>query len=455
MVELAGREVEITPEIMQRAEEALAQGSSENLWEDETFVLGILPAIPTAFELLPPAIKSRPAVMVAAFIGYENGGLCVPAEIQNYCDGNTQVLAHIVAAEPTRYFSLGDEIRRKPQNALTLLAALGDQGDSEFVLQRVMEEIDPALLQDANFMLQAGRADARALAYAAPALLSDEGFMLEAMQIDTGVLDNSPLARDWDFGLEACVQNRRAYYHVAAELRDDPEWALAAIRLIVGEEDFGIYRRAYEDYDIKFPQRFTNADDLLAVMENRDALLVADARPTALLFYTRHDYNGAFEKNQIQELNQRGYRVLYYEVETMDEIAAILPEVNPAAQKILMVIGGHGTQNSIALGAEGGLDNNNLAYFIDFSDEAQLSDLSGYIGEGSVIVYESCSTGAGGGGADNIVNMSDRAFPQAMSIGPPVPTSVDAYVYDNDNWVIDVLYADAGVDPYIPNRVIP
>lgn len=176
-----------------------------------------------------------------------------------------------------------------------------------------------------------------------------------------------------------------------------------------------------------------------------------DDRPLAIFVYPRGDSNGAFftGTQMIRDLVTRGYRVMYYEVESDIEL---VQAVNHAVgfgtereQKARLVLfGGHGTQTTMRFGRDGHPTDPNRS-FLDTGDMELL--LRGRVGEAleenGTVLAESCSGGAGGAGASNVVNFLRKLFPQAAPNqvwGVIEPYSESILIFDEENRIIGVTY---------------
>ncbi|MCK5392734.1 MAG: UPF0489 family protein, partial [Candidatus Omnitrophica bacterium] len=149
--------------------------------------------------------------------------------------------------------------------------------------------------------------------------------------------------------------------------------------------------------------------------------------------------------------------MMYYEVGTDEGMYDAVEDATKFQKIKSLVIAGHGSIDSIQFG-EGAFysfvwDGENLLtreYFIlDLSDESEMKQRIGSsLENGGVIITDSCSTGAGGRDADNIVNMLRRVFPQASvdSIyAPMVGAGIQEVLFNSEFDVVNVTYSTAAV----------
>lgn len=191
-------------------------------------------------------------------------------------------------------------------------------------------------------------------------------------------------------------------------------------------------------------------DDLREIVRNRinDS---PDTRPLAVVIYAVSDWNGAFtcHKDALHSLVAAGYRLMYYEVSSEEEMVAALNSATQGQDAAVLVIGGHGTSSAVSFGtadpAERVIRADEEMFTLDLSDEAGMSasGIRDRLQDGGVVILISCSTGEGECGQDNIANMLFRLFPQAgRVIAPTTPTNIRRFVYDDQNRIIAVEYTE-------------
>jgi hypothetical protein len=188
-------------------------------------------------------------------------------------------------------------------------------------------------------------------------------------------------------------------------------------------------RKALNDYivtrslNIEFSQRIAPPvlDEIIA---NRLSL-TPDGRPLAIVVNAKGDHNGAFYlgANMYTEMQQAGYRILYFEAETDTELAEVLKlgtQLGTAKEQKaqLLIFGGHGTPTSLHLERHWG-DHPGKHGIIDFSDKEffEKTGLKATLKDGGYVVLDSCSNGAGEEQGDNMANFVRKIFPQAKAKG--------------------------------------
>ncbi|MFC1571252.1 hypothetical protein ACFL31_01705 [Candidatus Margulisiibacteriota bacterium] len=189
------------------------------------------------------------------------------------------------------------------------------------------------------------------------------------------------------------------------------------------------------------------------IIENRQQN-APDDRPLAVIIYPTSDWNGAFTSDAavIDDLIARGFRVMYYEVSTDQQMYAALQEATAEQQASLLIIGGHGSQTTTSFGAGDPAreEIDQELFALDPSDETEMieQELSRTLINGGHVILVSCSTGQGRKIVDNNANFLSRIFPQAAGVWAPTePTSFDQIIFDDNNNVIDVKFGK-GVSPY-------
>ncbi|MFA6358365.1 MAG: HEAT repeat domain-containing protein [Candidatus Omnitrophota bacterium] len=143
------------------------------------------------------------------------------------------------------------------------------------------------------------------------------------------------------------------------------------------------------------PKRFS-PEDYKEIIENRERA-EPDGRPLAVLLYPSGTVDIFIKHDFTHDLIMHNYRVMYYAVDSVIDLICYLEIASDKQQASIIMIGGHGSQQGIALGRM----SLRRSHYPLFSS----ANLSGTLKEGGVIVLESCLTGKGAEGADNIANM--------------------------------------------------
>ncbi|MFZ2385989.1 MAG: hypothetical protein WBE75_07310, partial [Candidatus Omnitrophota bacterium] len=133
--------------------------------------------------------------------------------------------------------------------------------------------------------------------------------------------------------------------------------------------------------------------------------LKLDERPLAVIIYCAADWNGAFGEIDGYKDIEGIYQVMYFEAENEEQVFRYLSEATKDKPAQLLILDGHGMQTGIQFGSGNGENS-----YLDISDEAQLSKLRGAFVSNAAVILDSCSTGKGESGEDNVANMICRAL---------------------------------------------
>lgn len=191
-----------------------------------------------------------------------------------------------------------------------------------------------------------------------------------------------------------------------------------------------------EPLDIEYTGRFT-LEQLEEIIRNREQN-PSDNRKLVIGLYTKDDWNNAMSNApfEFDECPRDKYRMMYYELNTIEEMKAYLKEASkettvPAS---IITFNFHGWQEGMNLGKESFLLSNEK----EFRDAGVAEALM----VGGIIKLNSCSTGKGREEADNIANMMRRLFPNAKPKGIYAPTrdGTGSFEFDDNGNVIRVVY---------------
>jgi len=256
--------------------------------------------------------------------------------------------------------------------------------------------------------------------------------------------------------------------------------------------------------DIEFTERIP-ASVRKEIIDNRKSSGVDDGRPVALIIYPKTDENGAFItfNNMIAKLVQDGYKVVYYEADSEDDIVKDVQEASQARKIDLFLIGGHGKKDAIQLFSPLTISLNmrkdniistaqtlnkifQILQFIPYpilgliylpilivtrlidgvrkifalpfesekqmlsvNDAKDIKDLSKYMSENSVVILEGCSTGQGGQNAKNLANMLGGVFMNSYIWAPMLGTEIYGFYYDDNGKVNGVNYSVGMPNTYV------
>jgi len=208
-------------------------------------------------------------------------------------------------------------------------------------------------------------------------------------------------------------------------------------RALVGARQIGM----------RSPFRFSI--DLIERMVEDTQIRVDDKRPVVVVSFARADHNQAavFFRQQLTEMSQRGFRILFMEpgdeVELVRQAGGLhsLLTASGIEGASALFIFGHGSKTRIGLGDKA----SDEIYSIDPSDRGELSAFGALLRVGGVVVHLSCENGRGGKGSGNMVEFHrEDVFPQAGSmkiIAPRTPTTLSGVriIYKDDE-IIDVIF---------------
>ncbi len=170
------------------------------------------------------------------------------------------------------------------------------------------------------------------------------------------------------------------------------------------------------------------------ILENRLANKLNQPLPSssqgiAIVIYPKSDHNSAFLKSEpIKQLIDRGYSVMYYEVASPVEMEQAIKDATKDGETpaSFMLIGGHGTPDSIQFGNIGGED----AFLASDHETLAPGALRRFFKPDAKGLLESCSSG---GITTKEVNMV-QAFANANGInvyGPDKNTSLTRINFDS------------------------
>lgn len=194
--------------------------------------------------------------------------------------------------------------------------------------------------------------------------------------------------------------------------------------------------------NIDFPERFEGLEIIKEIIKNRAPNNIKNTKkPIALLLYNKYDSNHAFETTQIKELIKRGYYIVYCEAGTENQFYKYIQDIGKIKLIDLLVIAGHGSQASVLLGKDIGEDSE---WDISDTNDLPKEHLDKYMNKDSMVILESCSTGEGKETANNVANLTKKAFPRSTVFAPTIDTGVWNYYYDKNGKVTGVNYANIG-----------
>ena len=313
----------------------------------------------------------------------------------------------------------------------------------------VFEHIDASFKNDKNFILNVISRDSAAWMCIDRKLFGEDNNFRVTAARQSGFI--FPGEKNEKIALAAVEENAAAFDSLDSSLANDISFLRRAF-----DRNYLIYHYLPRKFQVMFAEkynkivekskwyldfqvRFDSEEMLNEILHNRRNLGEIDSRPLAIVVFTKSDYNQAFSDNQIQNLVQRGYRVVYFEATTTEEVCKYLLSATIAVKKKadLLVIGGHGTQESITMGyafedAVGTWDGKTMI---------NKYNLSRTLNEGAAVVLRSCSAGKGKKKRVNVANFMKKVFPQAKIFAPIKNAGALRYIYDEKGKVIDVIYS--------------
>lgn len=157
-----------------------------------------------------------------------------------------------------------------------------------------------------------------------------------------------------------------------------------------------------------FPGRFQSFETLAEIVKSQFPPPPTDARPVALLLYTKRDWNDAFEFYPLADrfVEDGQYRVVYREVKNEDEMLRVISEISHDGNQPIdtLVIAGHGYSQGIALGGPDPRNYSRSYHAMNEKDylttgdltEKRFSKLYKYLKPEAQVLLYSCSTASGG-----------------------------------------------------------
>jgi len=358
------------------------------------------------------------------------------------------------------------------RNGLDLVLASAElRNDPEVVMAAVsqnglaLQYASLALRANPDIVLAAVRQNGLALLYAAHSISRlGEHYVeiaLAAVENNWHSFDNvvEYYRGNMDIALAAMAQNTNAIYLVSPSLFSNQEFVRQCYNL-----SFGAYYYIYQtmfsmantsllpqelnaslqstltdltNLNIRHMERFTAAtpSEVAEIVTNRRALdsggSFADGRPVALVVLPVIDRTDTFIHNNISQLIQHGYRVVYFEAESDLEVYEAIEATGQRQLISLLYLGGHGTARTTRFSGEPYEDDEIL--FLDPSDEAEMYYLNNYLAENSRVLLYGCYACNG-----ELEGMLECVFPDSTFFVPDgTPQGFDM-VFDNQNSLVDV-----------------
>lgn len=245
--------------------------------------------------------------------------------------------------------------------------------------------------------------------------------------------------------LAAVNQNEEAIWY--AGLADNTDILFAATRQL-GHLISGKTRIYLKALNIEFIRSWMNHSKHSWILSDEDmvinevilnrVMLSEDGRPLAIVVYPKEDWNGAMRPDNlwgssysyVNELREKGYRVLYYEARTETDLYDAIREGGTSQKISVLLIAGHGDSETIDFGGNYRLRRE--VYYLGLNDMNEMRKLAGLMAEDCVVILESCSTGAG---RNNIARALGRALPGCSIFAPKFDCAGFGFRYDENNRV--------------------
>lgn len=166
--------------------------------------------------------------------------------------------------------------------------------------------------------------------------------------------------------------------------------------------------------------------------------------PTALIVFNQDDWNGAFSapwRKYWESIIKAGFRIELFEATSDEELGRRIAQVGKGEGRIkFLMIGGHGNQTSLALGAAGG-----ETARLDVSDNAKILSWLPHLSDGVQIELLACSNAATSGGAENNAHALAKALAgrNAQVFASPKPSNLEDIEFDESGRVKRVILMDA------------
>lgn len=351
----------------------------------------------------------------------------LPESFQNDCELGEQAIqinGMALAFGPTA-------LRKKPASVLTALESFPG----------ALHAADPSLKESSNFVRQCIQITPKCITDAQGEARLNKELWLEC--VADGVLlllARAPdgFCSDKQFMFEAIRRRAAAALHLSQTLKCDADFMEAVVHAnplvlsviqdnetMVTAQLFPKLRSDYQSFfeqlntlDILHPARLGTFEFAKEVIRNRQTAK-PDNRPLAIVVYPRVDGSGAFGQGRLYQL-MKNYRVLYYEAASDEQLIAAIKRSTIEQQADVLILGGHGTAEKIALGASPRSKTaTDESLFVDLSDASKFkhAECQRWLNRNCKIVLESCSTGATNA-RENIAEFFGGLFPQAEIFAP-------------------------------------
>lgn len=191
----------------------------------------------------------------------------------------------------------------------------------------------------------------------------------------------------------------------------------------------GIVEKLYKEFRIIDFDRYS-AELLIDMYENKDK----DDLPFGVIIYPLADHNGAFYKNKEALENlynsiKEKYHIRITEIKDKIQLVNFLRKMKTKYKQhkiSFMILGGHGTKDSIDLGSSQVVGGKANKIHIDDLSDPRAKTKSIFFGEGASLILASCSTGDSSGDKEGIGQKLSNILGIKV-IAPREPTNVESF----------------------------
>jgi hypothetical protein len=341
-------------------------------------------------------------------------------------------------------------LEASPMSAGRLLAPVTDRQRALELVRRnglYLKALDYRLMSDPEIVAAALESDPMSVSvWGGPAALRRRSVELQPMNIanwpvgtPTALAEVTAMAeRDGRLlGLrrrDSMTSPQRALLDQVAAAR--PDLAAASDALMA----------RFEAAHIGHPERLGDLRTAMEILHQTETAGAPtdDPRPLAVVAYSPEDWNQAFLNSQFHRLT-RGYRVVYFEASTDEALREGILRATESSQAALLVLGAHGSQHLMALGADDPARGAPLAAETAYLSEIDVTEwvargVGARLVEGAPVVLKSCKTGLGRE-EPNVANALATVFP-GNRIFAPITSTNNQMVLDDDGRFVAPGYFD-------------
>jgi len=223
------------------------------------------------------------------------------------------------------------------------------------------------------------------------------------------------------------------------ELASDRESLSKLLRVYYHWSNLNIFRPMFWPEELR--------SELIKNRQDNERNQLPSEKPLAVVVYPKADHNGAFMATTLLKDVVKRYTVLYYEAESTEDMVRALKNATKHQKASLVVIGGHGTTNSIQFGKHHRLT-------VNYKNILEAADLNHILSPGATGVLESCSTGGCGVTGGNIAQMLAGIF-DAKFFAPTKDGFLKKLQYDDEGKIVGVEYGSGDTTEVQTYRALP